>query len=64
MEELKVIIIKFKNNKPPGPDGIPVEFFKRVELVVFILNWMWKEEKIPNELELADVITLYKTLKH
>ena len=28
MDELLNILKKFKNNKSPGPDGIPMEFFK------------------------------------
>ena len=43
VEELKITIRKFKNNTSPGPDGIPVEFFKwmddeSLELVVYLLN--------------------------
>ena len=28
MEELRAVIKKLKNNKSPGPDGLPIEFFK------------------------------------
>ena len=56
---------KLKNNKSPGPDGIPVEFFKRMNeenmtIVLDILNECWRNEIMPDEMELAELVTLYK----
>ena len=65
IEELNIIIKKLKNNKSPGPDGIPTEFFKHMDdetrlLVLDILNDCWKTETMPSELELAELVTLSK----
>lgn len=64
MEELKVVIKKLKNNKSLDPDGVPVEFFKLMndeclETVLSILNECWVNEIMPDEMELADLATLY-----
>ena len=55
MEELRAVIKKLKNNKSPGPDGIPVEFFKRMSeesllIVLDILNDCWENEIMPDEM--------------
>ena len=65
IDELNIIIKKLKNNKSPGPEGIPTEFFKLMDgetrlLVLDILNDCWKTETMPSELELAELVTLYK----
>lgn len=53
-----------KNNKSPGPDGLPVEFFKHMNeesmIVLEILNDCWINEIMPDEMELAELVTLYK----
>ena len=54
-----------KNNKSPGPDGLPIEFFKYLDehglnIVLDILNDCWEKEIMPSELELAELVTLYK----
>ena len=56
---------KLKNNKSPGPDGIPVKFFKHMneecpDIVSNILNDCWINEIMPDEMELAELVTLYK----
>ena len=65
IEELDIIIRKLKNKKSPGPDGKPTEFFKFLDgdarlLVLDILNDCWRTEIMPSELELAELVTLYK----
>ena len=54
-----------ENNKSPGPDGLPIEFFKimndeRLKIVLDIVNDSWKNETMPDEMELAELVTLYK----
>ena len=56
---------KFKNKKSPGPDGVPVEFFKWLDdenliYIMEILNACWSQEVLPHEMEVANVITLFK----
>ena len=65
MDELKLVIKKLKNNKSPGPDGMPTDFFKYMndeclEIVLEVLNDCWKKEIMPSELELAELVTLYE----
>ena len=64
IEEFKLVIKKLKNNKSPGPDGMPTEFFKYMDddcldIVLEIPNDCWKREIMPSELELAELVTLY-----
>lgn len=64
-EELVHVWRKTKNNKSPGNDGIPIEFYKWLDAdnrraVLAILNQCWNDKTIPRELELANVVTLYK----
>ena len=55
-----------KNNKAPGTDGIPLEFFKWIntkpalEWVLLILNKMRELEEIPTESEIARIVSIYK----
>ena len=60
-----------KNAKSPGPDGIPMEFYKwmrsetefchkTAQIVCDILNKCIDDETIPQHLEFAQVVTLYK----
>ena len=65
MKELIETIKNFKNNKSPGPDGITVEFFKwfnaeGLEHICDILNDFWEHNIMPDQLEVANVFTLYK----
>ena len=67
IEELKRVIKKLKNNKSPGPDGMPTWILKYMddeclEIVLDILNDCWRSETMPSELlvELAELVTLYK----
>ena len=63
LEELDLTIKKLKNNKSPGPDGIPTEFFKMMDeetrlIVLDILNDCWNNEIMPSELELAELVNV------
>ena len=65
MDELVDTVKLFKNNKSPGPDGIPVEFFKwlnadGLSCILEILNECWENNVMPEHMELANVVTLYK----
>ena len=62
MEELMDTVKLFKN-KSPGPDGIPVEFFKwliadGLNCILEILNEGWENNVLPEHMELANVVTL------
>ena len=65
MDELIETVKLFKNNKSPGPDGIPMEFFKLLDAeglncILDILNDCWENNIMPEHMELANVVTLYK----
>ncbi len=72
IKELNATIQKRKNNKSPGPDDIPTEFFKMIDeetrfIVLDILNDCLndcrRDEIMPCELELAELVTLYTQMK-
>ena len=68
LEELRIVSNKCKNNKNPGADGIPLEFFKwltdeALQPILELLNECWEADIMPGNLEVADVVTLYKTRK-
>ena len=65
LEELDRVLQNCKNGKSPGPDGIPLEFLKWLNnearlYVLDILNTCWELKIIPEQLEIAEVVTLYK----
>ena len=65
MKELIETVGHFKINKSPGPDGIPVELFKwlnadGLECILEILNECWENNVMPEHMEYANVVTLYK----
>jgi len=52
-EEVKAAVDKLKNNKAPGPDGIPSEIwkegYKNMENRIYELIFqIWNEERIPS----------------
>ena len=64
-EELCAFLKKAKNNKSPGNDGIPMEFFKWLNWkarkeVLAIINQLWDNEWFLETMEEANVVTLYK----
>ena len=63
--ELIAILAKLKRGKTPGPDEMPMEFFKELEqdtmaLVLGILNEWWCNENIPREILRARVVLIFK----
>ena len=65
LEELERFLKKAKNNKSPGPDGMPMEFYKwlndsmKVEMLK-IINKVWNEKWLLEAMEEANVVTLYQ----
>ena len=64
-EELAYAVRRPKRRKAPGPDEIPIEFFKEVnddnrKKVLEILNLWWEEESVPEEALRARVVLIYK----
>ena len=65
IEELERFLKKAKNNKSPGPDGIPMEFYKWLNSdlkheVLDIINKILSENWFLENMEEANVVTLYK----
>ena len=68
IQELIRFLKKAKNSKSPGPDGIPMEFYKWLngqvlEVILDIVNKIWQEEWFLENMEEANVVTLYKKRK-
>jgi len=65
LKEITQVIKQMKKNKSPGPDGIPMELFKEMDVdnlttvLSIIRNW-WQKEDMPEELLHAKVALLYK----
>ena len=56
---------KLKNNKAPGPDGIPMDWIKTLDQdnrggILEIINDWWQGEEIPDEILQARVVHIYK----
>ena len=63
--EIELIIRDSPKGKRPGPDGIPMEFYKwlneEMKLEVLdILNLIWRNNWFLETMEEANVVTLYK----
>ena len=63
--ETKQAIKALKNNKSPGPDGLPSELFKEGGYVLHqrlhnLILSIWTLEKVPKEFRDPDMITIYK----
>ena len=63
-EEIKKGISKMKNRKACGLDGIPSEVYKYVpeceELLVELIQRIWRDEEVPEQLAKAVFVMLYK----
>ena len=63
--ELKFVIAKMKKNKSPGPDEIPIEFFKwlddeNLNFVLSVINTWWNAGSFPEAKLKAFVASIYK----
>ncbi|CAG9829791.1 unnamed protein product [Diabrotica balteata] len=65
LEELDEVIQRSKNGKAPGKDGINMELIKyggrelRGKILALLKN-IWKEEKMPGDWEVGQIITVHK----
>ena len=64
-EEIRKTIRKFKNNKAPGPDEIPMDFFKVLEEeamadTVDLLREWWEKEWVLDEIMEARVVMIFR----
>ena len=65
MQELNEAIKKMKNNKAPGPDGIPAELYKWLDeesrkCILNELNKCWINESIIKDIDDAKLAIVYK----
>ena len=64
IDEVMACVSKLKSGKAPGPDSIPVEQFKYSKTacreLLELLNAIWIEEDVPENLVSATMLMLYK----
>lgn len=65
IEEVKNVIAKSKNGKAPGIDGINMELIKHggeeiITQIHQLITKIWREEEIPKDWEIGQVIMIYK----
>ena len=65
MSELMAAIRRLKRGKAPGPDEIPMEFYKELqetnlEHILELLNEWWAEEEVPTQVLQARVVLIFK----
>lgn len=63
--EVLVAVRSLKNNKTPGPDGIPAEILKHggylcTRAVFNLITDVWAHETVPQQWRDANVVTIYK----
>lgn len=64
-DETVQAIRSLKNNKSPGPDGIPSELIKEGGQPLYhrlhnLIQTIWNKEQIPAEWLTSDIVTIYK----
>lgn len=64
-DETVQAIKSLKNNKCPGPDGIPSELLKEGGQPLYqhfhnLIKSIWNQEQIPAEWRTSDIVTIYK----
>lgn len=65
LTEVLSAIKGLKNNKSPGPDGIPAEIFKKggylLKVRLFeLIKEVWTKEEVPQMLKDANIVTIFK----
>ena len=65
LDEVKKCVASLKNNKSPGTDGLPAEFYKYggdtlVEELHDMIEVMWTIERIPDEWRESLIVSIYK----
>lgn len=65
IEEVKQVISSSRNSKVPGKDGINAELIKYggeklAEHIYELVSHIWKEERIPHDWEVGQIVTIYK----
>ena len=70
IEEVRAVLVRLRNNKAPGPDGIPPECWKvlahnaeALQEIADFVNECWRLKRIPAEWHLAHVSAIYKSEK-
>ena len=64
-EEIIFVIENAKRSKAPGPDEIPIEFYKelggnqKLQLLELLNDW-WQNENMPKEVLRARVVLIFK----
>ena len=64
-KEIEDAMRQMKKNKAPGPSGITIEMLKPledagIEWLYTILNDMFAQEKLPDDLKASEIVTIYK----
>ena len=64
-EEIRKIINKLKNNKSPGPDGLPAEFYKVATSAILpkigeLIRKAWNQGKTPRKWQESLIIPVHK----
>jgi hypothetical protein len=64
-EELKLVLLKAKNNKAAGEDGVPYEYYKKapdqlLDKIIDIFNKIFISAEIPDSFKFSVIFPLYK----
>lgn len=65
LQEVKEILSNSRNAKAPGKDGINMELIKHggdviMEYIFMLIKKIWKEEKLPADFEVGQIILIHK----
>ena len=65
LDEVRKCVLSLKNNKSPGTDGIPAEFYKYggialAESLHDMIRVMWAHEEIPDEWRESLIVSIFK----